>query len=152
MGPLELRDKQMELSTYSIEESLCEALNGVSAYEKNPARFLELVCKHCKVPYDQDEELHPVIEALQRARRKDPTSSNWWSELLSEHDALSKMSHIRVKMCEYLCLVAHEEVVNIWKGVMKPEMSLARATLVRDQLLQAFDSLQNPGWRFKVSQ
>jgi len=103
---------QLVLDSENLEASLCEALNAVTRAGRSAAEFLRALCSRCKSPYEEDSRLRPALEALQRARAKDPTSRAWWSELREADRPMAAEDGVRVKMCEYLCLVAHLEALG----------------------------------------
>ncbi|CAK0911954.1 unnamed protein product [Prorocentrum cordatum] len=72
---------QIVLDTARLEDSLCRALNSAAANGRDAVAFLRLLCARSRWPYEESERLRPALQALARARARDPASSAWWSEL-----------------------------------------------------------------------
>jgi len=126
------------LDSLHMEESLCDVLNSVSKSGNDAVDFLRFVCARCKWLYENNEGFRPVLEALQRARAIDPVSSAWWAHLDEEHRCLAGDDSMRVKMCEYLCLVSHYEATSFVRGMVTEETCLQGGKHLRQLLGEAF--------------
>merc|ERR1719469_308198 len=130
--PPHLSELNLELDTRKMADSLIQALNEVTANGSDAAEFLREFCALCMKPYEADDSLRTPLQALTRARAKDETSGAWWSEMPS--DALCESAAdsywleccVRVKMSEYLCLMAHVEFVDHARGRLASERCFAK--------------------------
>lgn len=111
---------------------------------------MRAVCNHFLEKYEADVFLQPALDALRCSRREQPTSSLWWKkedELVeavhasinsddpsSRHFAENAM---RVKMSEYLCLLAHIEALDLLAGVSQASACLDRASELSKLLAEA---------------
>mmetsp|Transcript_126217 Transcript_126217/g.200187 ORF Transcript_126217/g.200187 Transcript_126217/m.200187 type:complete len:629 (+) Transcript_126217:58-1944(+) len=132
----------ISLDTLKIDTTLSKLLNAVADNGSDPADFLSLACCRCKAEYDADTQMQPFLEALQRARAKRTPSCTWWEELSDDNARLASSDAIRVKMCEYLCLVTHIESVMAWQGMLPEESCLERAAEFRAVVADALSLLK----------
>eukprot|EP00928_Gymnodinium_smaydae_P032737 TRINITY_DN23633_c0_g1_i1.p1 TRINITY_DN23633_c0_g1~~TRINITY_DN23633_c0_g1_i1.p1 ORF type:complete len:667 (+),score=158.07 TRINITY_DN23633_c0_g1_i1:29-2002(+) len=140
--PEDERQPIIYLESHKIDDTLIKVLNQVVDARKSVVDFLVLVCERCKSAYDEDVRLKPALEAFRRARSRDPVSAAWWAELAEEDLALADRDSTRVKMGEYLCLVAHIEAVNCWRRAVPVERCLKMTDLMRRLLCQALCTWQ----------
>jgi len=133
---------QIMLESTRMDPSLCTALNAAGA---RAAEFLRLICARSLIAYEADTGLQPALEALRIARAEAPTSCAWWSRLGPEEMHLVAEEGTRIKMCEYLCLVAHLEAVDIAGGGAVEEQCLAGAVALRKVICDALLCLQEGG-------
>jgi hypothetical protein len=132
----------LALDTMKIDETLAKLLNAVTDNDGCPADFLSLACCRCKAEYDADAEMQPFLRALQRARAKRVSSCTWWEEISEEERDKASSDAMRIKMCEYLCLVAHIEAVMVWQGLMQKENCFEKAEEFREVVADAFNLLK----------
>lgn len=142
--------EQIVLDTARLEDGLCKALNAAASHGRDAVEFLRLLCARSRWPYDESERLRPALQALSRARARDPTSSAWWSELEGADRGIADQEWARLMMCEYLCLVAHEEAIACVDRKLDESRCLARAGTLRRLLGQALGMLRE-GKRFGIS-
>mmetsp|Transcript_49370 Transcript_49370/g.143114 ORF Transcript_49370/g.143114 Transcript_49370/m.143114 type:complete len:656 (+) Transcript_49370:48-2015(+) len=133
---------QLVLDSKHVEDSLCETLNLVCKNGRDAVEFLRLVCARCMWPYERDPALRPALEALQRARQADPSSSAWWSELTEMGRPAAADEFVRIKMCEYLCLTAHADAVDFVDGELHEDQCLLGTEHLRSILADALNMLK----------
>jgi len=140
------------LDSARMDETLCKALNTVSARRCDPGEFLRLVCARCLWAYDADAMLKPALQALQQARTTNPSSCNWWLGLAGtvEGQRLAEDVGVRLKMCEYLCLVAHLEAVDAAAGRLPEDQCLERCEQLRMVVRDGLSTLRE-GSAFTLS-
>lgn len=131
----------INLDSKQLDDSLCIALNEVANNGQSPAEYLSLICVRCKAAYDAEPLMRPALEALKRARARRVGSSSWWQELESEHRSYASSVGMRVKMSEYLCLVAHLEAGSVWAGSIEQDQCLESAANLRSLIAQALQVL-----------
>jgi len=145
--PPERSKLAINLETWQLEDSLVSALHACRSFGKDPADFLRELCCHCVEPYTRDVALKPALNALEQVRMADPTSAAWWEfqpSLPDENGPLGvswAVSALRVKMSEYLCLVAHLEAVDFASGRLPAGKCFANAAHLREYLSGAFAML-----------
>jgi len=137
------------LDTAHLEDGLCKALNSAASHGRDAVEFLRLVSARCRWPYEQSERLRPCLRALARARARDAASGAWWAELSDPERELAGQEWARLAMCEYLCLVAHEEAIECADGKLEEAKCLAGAVNLRRLLGQAIGMLR-AGKRFEL--
>merc|ERR1712187_863423 len=116
----------IQFETFAMEDSLATALNVCMTSGGNARTFLRELCSHCLAPYTQDSSLSAALEALQQARKVDPSSGAWWQHpppggfLVRPKDCSNAFTStayaehaLRVKMSEYLCLTAYLEALDV---------------------------------------
>lgn len=148
------RRKVIDLEIRRVDETARIALQACQENGHEPVEFLRALCTHFRVKYEADEPLQVALNALRRARALDPSSSAWWryGEEASVQAFCSAMSSdstdrctdrdfaqnaLRVKMSEYLCIVAHIEAIDLISGTAQEESCLDRASELRRQLAKA---------------
>lgn len=136
--------RMLDLSSKSMTEALCDALNACND-DIAAGSFLSLVCSRCQSMYHSNQQLQPALEALDRARAKQPRSSEWWTELAQEDLALATKDIVRVKMSEYLCLTAHLEAVACAEGWKSEDMCLERTAKLRQLIGSSLATLRAGG-------
>jgi len=121
------------LDSARMDETLCKALNAVNAHQCDPGEFLRLVCARCLWAYDDDAMLQPALQALRQVREANPSSCDWWFGLMGtpEGQRVAEDVGVRLKMCEYLCLVAHLEAVDAATGRLPEDQCLERCEQLR---------------------
>eukprot|EP00929_Paragymnodinium_shiwhaense_P013138 TRINITY_DN121001_c0_g1_i1.p1 TRINITY_DN121001_c0_g1~~TRINITY_DN121001_c0_g1_i1.p1 ORF type:complete len:763 (-),score=133.50 TRINITY_DN121001_c0_g1_i1:67-2355(-) len=154
--PANFEKAAMRLDTAAVQQSLVTAFNACADKGSDPAEFLREICEWGMSRYrgQLEEPLASAIEVLKRRRQSDPQSAAWWEDeaalqCLKEATALEPSfaphwaeAALRVKMSEYLCLVAHIEVYDVYRGKLAPERSLGQAQALRETLLNCFSALK----------
>mmetsp|Transcript_7436 Transcript_7436/g.11928 ORF Transcript_7436/g.11928 Transcript_7436/m.11928 type:complete len:634 (+) Transcript_7436:60-1961(+) len=140
--PLMLDGKEMD-------ESLIGALNAAGRNKQNGAEMLRLICVRSRAAYDEDLGLRPALEALTRARDVDATCHNWWEYLHAESEGLQDDDGVRIKMSEVLCLTAHLEALEVYRGTREESRCMALSRLLTKNLVAALGVLRVHG-EFKV--
>eukprot|EP00929_Paragymnodinium_shiwhaense_P055062 TRINITY_DN27607_c0_g1_i3.p1 TRINITY_DN27607_c0_g1~~TRINITY_DN27607_c0_g1_i3.p1 ORF type:complete len:323 (+),score=49.82 TRINITY_DN27607_c0_g1_i3:323-1291(+) len=135
------------LDSQHLDESLVDVLNLVG---KAAQEFLRLVCARVKYAYDTSDALRVALEALTKARELDPTSHAWWAHLPADHQHLRDEPVMRVKMSEYLCLIAHLEALDCFEGVGDASRCLSEGSHLREVLAQGLTALAK-GRNFKLT-
>jgi len=133
---------QPVLDSNNLEASLCEVLNAVARGGRDAAEFLRSLCECCRQPYEEDEMLRPARESLRRVRARDPASAAWWSDLGEADQTMLAEEGVRVKMCEYLCLLAHVEALGCIVCGAEPERSFRGTERLRESLGEALRILR----------
>ncbi|CAK0900948.1 unnamed protein product [Prorocentrum cordatum] len=148
--PARHAELNIHLDSAQFQDSLVEALNACAEVGQDPREFLLELCRQCQRPYEDDPLLRPALAALARRRGSDPSSGAWWEEAVPARAARWEEPCRRVKMSEYLCLVAHAEAAEVALG--RPPAGggcLAAAATVRSLLADAFEELRQHG-RFGI--
>ena len=146
----------IQLDSNIVQDSLITALNSCLEAGTDACEFLREFCRCGMGPLEQDPALQQSLAALQTVRKVDPRSSAWWTEMPqkaaengetqpSEEGSLPvfwQEAAVRVKMCEYLCLLAHQEVLDVLDGKKVEEQCLADAIAMREILVTGLQWLQ----------
>lgn len=140
--PADYKQVSIYLETMGLEKPLQTALNAATQNGTNPAEFLEIACARCKWRYEQTAALRPALEALRRVRCEDPKSHAWWERLAEGEEDKVADDAVRVKMCEYLCLVAHLEAVKFAEGALREEHCLTGGKVLRQLIADALSNLK----------
>jgi len=135
----------MLLESSHIDDSLCKVLNSVAKRGKDATEFLRLICARSRWPYERQEQLRPLLDALARARQIDPAAHNWWAYVNPEHQHCIEQDSFRVIMSEYLCLTAHLEVVDFADGRISEAQCLRCCQTWRLSLAKALGLLRTSG-------
>jgi hypothetical protein len=120
----------LDLETRRVHETTRGVLQACTSHGKDPSDFLRTVCNHFRRMYEADALLQPALLALRDCRSQQPKEFSWWTaeeetlkaflaSLCSDRidDArLFAEDAMRVKMSEYLCLLAHIEALDILAG------------------------------------
>eukprot|EP00928_Gymnodinium_smaydae_P016833 TRINITY_DN16373_c0_g2_i1.p1 TRINITY_DN16373_c0_g2~~TRINITY_DN16373_c0_g2_i1.p1 ORF type:complete len:754 (-),score=131.37 TRINITY_DN16373_c0_g2_i1:70-2331(-) len=143
----ELHEAAIQLETWQLMDSLALALNACNEFgAMSPADFLKELCSRCLESYNKEECLRPAIEALRRARAVDPGSAAWWDQLPPDYTpplapegwGLCRRawgeSVLRIKMSEYLSLIAHLEALEWYAGRVPEDQCLRDAAALRSSL------------------
>jgi len=140
------------LDSARMDETLCKALNAVNAHQRDPGEFLRLVCARCLWAYDSDSTLQPALQALQQVRATSPRSCDWWLGLAGTEQGqqMAEDVGVRLKMCEYLCLIAHLEAVDAAAGRLPEERCLERCEQLRMVVRDGLNALRE-GSSFTLS-
>eukprot|EP00746_Dinoflagellata_sp_MGD_P145147 gnl/MRDRNA2_/MRDRNA2_77795_c0_seq1.p1 gnl/MRDRNA2_/MRDRNA2_77795_c0~~gnl/MRDRNA2_/MRDRNA2_77795_c0_seq1.p1 ORF type:complete len:334 (+),score=45.28 gnl/MRDRNA2_/MRDRNA2_77795_c0_seq1:284-1285(+) len=146
--PKHLQSVYMLWNSGQVDDSFQVALRSVITNGKNVIQFLHLICARCMISYEKDERLRPALEALARAREKDPASAGWWHELHGTDHQLAHDDTTRVKMSEYLCLMGHLEAVHVFQGSLPEDQCLKRCARSRTLLVNTFRVLQESGYLY----
>lgn len=146
------------MDTRLVQDSFIDILNDCKANGGDTTAFLRELCAACMAEYEREQVLQPALEALRRARAKDPAGAAWWSELDSVRqdqaaaaattngeDAYWHECCLRTKMSEYLCLVAHAEAVEVFEEKLDTSRCLREASTVRELIVSALDQLRTCG-------
>mmetsp|Transcript_92185 Transcript_92185/g.192756 ORF Transcript_92185/g.192756 Transcript_92185/m.192756 type:complete len:749 (+) Transcript_92185:39-2285(+) len=142
--PADLSTFCVHLEAKLVQGSLLKVLNQCqNKKEGAPEDFLEELCRKSLKRYEEQDNLQKAVDALRKAREVQPTSHDWWQYCENlEVGNISEINALRVKMSEYLCLVAHLEIVQVFKGLKEEEQCLALAAPVRKVLLDGFRILK----------
>eukprot|EP00439_Symbiodinium_sp_Y106_P061994 s1355_g9.t1 len=122
-----------------------KVLNSVAKRGKDATEFLRLICARSRWPYERQEQLRPLLDALARARQIDPAAHNWWAYVNPEHQHCIEQDSFRVIMSEYLCLTAHLEVVDFADGRISEAQCLRCCQTWRLSLAKALGLLRTSG-------
>eukprot|EP00927_Polykrikos_kofoidii_P073473 TRINITY_DN69503_c0_g1_i1.p1 TRINITY_DN69503_c0_g1~~TRINITY_DN69503_c0_g1_i1.p1 ORF type:complete len:699 (-),score=117.67 TRINITY_DN69503_c0_g1_i1:72-2117(-) len=129
-----------------LDPSLCKVMNAVTANGKRTAEFLQLVTARCKINYERGTpKVERCVQALGRARAKDPTSYSWWAELDESDTALQEDNYVRIAMSQYLALVTFWEAVNVFLQKFEEDKCLAGTEAVRKVFCDALRALETRG-------
>jgi len=150
----------LDLEIRRVDDTTRIALQACDQNGHDPVEFLRALCTHFRAQYEADEPLQPALNALRRARALDPSSSAWWrygeeaavqafcsampsGSAGSRADRDFAQNALRVKMSEYLCLVAHIEAMDLISGAAQAESCLDRASELRRPLLKALQAARS---------
>lgn len=106
---------------------------------------LRTFCRRVAERYEKDAALREPIVALRRERELRPASAAWWDhmplhrasgECAGDWKAELAATSVRVKMSEYLCLLAHIEAADFLSGDLDEERCLAGAAGLRQALAE----------------
>merc|ERR1711957_1147923 len=103
------------------------------------------LCVGCLEPYKRDPMLVPALAALARERSLRSQSGAWWSQEIAPCADEWHEACVRLKMSEFLCLVAHLEAVESFRGERSEDLCLDATTTVRGLLVVAFGELATCG-------
>lgn len=140
--PADLRCREMLLDTLGLQECLIGALNACLTSGADAVAFLRELVSELIAPYEVSANFAPAREALQRVRASDPRSAAWWTEADMPPEGLA-LHAMRVSMCEYLCLTAHLEALDLADGTAAEELCLAGASDLRASVLEAAATLRS---------
>jgi len=140
--PSDFRMHTLFLESRQMEQDLGMVLKAIEKKGQRASEFIRVLCMHCKRPYEMDASLRPALDALQRHRRVTPSRNAWWEALEAEEKHLLEVEEIRIKMCEYLCLVAHIEAINAFYGHIHENDCLEASRHLRSILCQCLRLLQ----------
>eukprot|EP00928_Gymnodinium_smaydae_P032824 TRINITY_DN23679_c0_g5_i1.p1 TRINITY_DN23679_c0_g5~~TRINITY_DN23679_c0_g5_i1.p1 ORF type:complete len:680 (+),score=157.28 TRINITY_DN23679_c0_g5_i1:128-2041(+) len=168
--PVNLCNQTIHLDTCAMQHSLIVALNGCADHGSDPAEFLRELCRWSLERFDSvdsSRKLGLALAALKRRRAVAPESAAWWEEMAAQDEAESESAAVprvpsslgphweeaalRVQMSEFLCLLAHLEVLASvgdsqggcanGNASASPPM-LAGAQGLRDQLSECLEILR----------
>lgn len=125
---------EVHLHSGEVNSSLRDVMRDVAQNGGNPAFFLRVACMKCIQPYEDSESLRLVLDALKTSRADDPRSNDYWTHARSADKALADSDVVRIQMCEYLCLKAHLEAIDVISGELSEERCLFHADVMRSQL------------------
>mmetsp|Transcript_128367 Transcript_128367/g.359333 ORF Transcript_128367/g.359333 Transcript_128367/m.359333 type:complete len:291 (+) Transcript_128367:2-874(+) len=130
----------LHLESDIVQTCLVTALNACKDRRRDPEEFLRRICAECMARYEEDSALAPALAGLRLARAADPTSAAWWDHV--GEGAGWEEQCLRVKMSEYLCLLAHAEVLDVLAGSLAEDQCLALAAKARKVLVEGFKLLR----------
>jgi len=133
------------METERIDETLTVALDAVKSHGQNPEDFLLLACSRVMAAIGSDPKLQAPLLALKKVRSLSPSRSDWWTQLADEDKSCLDEDSTRIKMGEFLCLVAHIEAVLVFRRMMLPQNCFARTAHLRQLLASAFIALRTSG-------
>jgi hypothetical protein len=127
---------EVHLSSSELSESLREVLQEIAQAGGNPAFFVRVICTKLLKSFEERASLRPALDSLRLAREKDPQSSSWWQHLGSADAGLVNNQAARIHMCEYLCLVAYQEAIDVVADAKAADVCLFHATKMRTELIE----------------
>jgi len=134
------RGLQILLNSARMEDSLCTALNAAGSFGRDAGEFLRLVCARCMAAYEAEPCMQPALRALREARAVAPASAAWWEHLGGDAHLAAEES-VRIRMSEYLCLLAHLEAVDCATGAAAEGACLERSGALRGDVRDALRAL-----------
>lgn len=131
----------LDLDTRKSSESLLIMLKTCVAEGFDPAAFFRKLCNEKTGAYERNSAVLPALSALRRVRAVDPSSVAWWDDDAAHVADQARDEFIRVKMSEYLCVVAHAEALDHAGGDLPHDMCAACAAPLRESMLLALQSV-----------
>lgn len=131
----------LQLSTQGIEDGFAKLFMEASAQDHDVISIFERVVQHNLDLYNKDPLLVSAIEDLRRTRAVDPTSSTWWESSGADATDQWRTNVLRVKMSEYVCLLAHGEMLEVYRGRADIERVLIGAQRLLGSLINFLERI-----------
>mmetsp|Transcript_86883 Transcript_86883/g.190845 ORF Transcript_86883/g.190845 Transcript_86883/m.190845 type:complete len:653 (+) Transcript_86883:229-2187(+) len=130
---------EVQMSSTRITESLARMLDTCEAAGGDGLAILRTWCEARLTALEGCPVLIHALNTLKENRQKDPRSSNWWSALTTEGCSPEEEEDapLRVRMSEYLCLLAHREALDMLDGRLPEEKMLSGAQEMHQALKEA---------------
>lgn len=153
--PERVHGKVLDLEAKRVDSTTKLAMQAAADHGADASDFLRAVCDHFQGQYEADSALRPALEELRQVREHQPGCACWWTseEKLVEalHSSMNSSSSssklfaqnaLRVKMSEYLCLLAHIEALDILSGASQANKCLDKSVELSELLGQTLESIR----------
>lgn len=128
---------QVHLDSVTLSRPLAQLLVACTSRGADAAVFLKRLCEDTMKRYEDSQALKRHLSALDAARRESANDGAWWTQVDSTDTAS------RVKMSEYLCLLAHKETLDVASGVKEETACLTCGRELRETLGDALRVLKD---------